>query len=233
MPVVSFDPDDIAWAKKVLASKVKLPEPKMKFKVGDVVQIIKKGCRHHEQIGEVVQASNGSYRVEPYNDPYYNDPACKSKTGPWFESELKKAKKPRGASLKYVPPKKTEDVLSAAELVQELSEKPEKPKKQTAKQKRNAELKKAFSGSGNSLVTKLGKGKGTTSLPTLTNKQKDKLAKLIEYRGNSDIKRPELITASQELYGIDNAFAWIQTYGHNKVGWGLYSLTVLEKAAQR
>lgn len=234
MPVVLFAQEDIDWAKNALKSSGKLVEFENKFKAGDVVQIARKGSKHDKKVGVIVRVTGSSYIVEPFNDPYSNNPDNRSKTGPWFDSDLEPARKPRGASLVYVPPEDNADTVPVSELLEELSVKPQTKAK--AVSEKATKIKQAFSGSGNSLITKLkspSTGSSKADLPPLSKKQKVKLNRLVELRGNGDIKRTELIEASRELYGIDNAFAWIQTYGANKVKWGVYSIKVLQKAAKQ
>lgn len=65
---------------------------KKDFVVGDTVEIVAEG-RWQGTVGVVVYTAYNMYRVEPYNEPYWNNPANICKLGLFSDAELKKIKK--------------------------------------------------------------------------------------------------------------------------------------------
>lgn len=75
-------------------------DKKKGFSVGDTVEIVVDG-KWKGVCGVVVYAAYDNYRVEPYNDPYWNNPANICKLGLFVDSDLKKIKKKAGWSTVY------------------------------------------------------------------------------------------------------------------------------------
>ena len=67
-------------------------DKKKDFAVGDTVEITHEG-KWKGICGVVVHAAYNMYRVEPYNDEYWNNPANICKLGLFSDNELKKIKK--------------------------------------------------------------------------------------------------------------------------------------------
>jgi len=93
-------------------------EPKAKYEVGDTVAINVYNHKHNGKICVVIKENYGCYVVEPYNEPYFNDPRHLTKIGPLLHSDLVKVKKPKGASTVYVPVEKSNTLspISQSEL---------------------------------------------------------------------------------------------------------------------
>lgn len=78
----------------------KVTDRKKDFQIGDAVEITVDG-KWKGVVGAVVYSAYGLYRVEPYNTPYWNNPANICKLGPFSDAELRKVAKKSGWSTVY------------------------------------------------------------------------------------------------------------------------------------
>lgn len=115
------------------------------YEIGDTVEIIREDSKHFGIQGVVVYTAYGTYRVEPYNDSYWNNPLNVAKLGPFTANELKKIKKKSNWSTVY----KGGNVQAGVSRIN-----PEDLKVSSGGDDEIKRIRKAFSG-GASLVTKV------------------------------------------------------------------------------
>lgn len=228
------DPDFIAEIYAVKMSDEDMREifGEEELTVGDSVKMLT--GRREGKIGVIVRASGyGTYIVEPYNDPYYNDPRHLTKLGPFTANELVQVKRPKGASTEFVAPVKVSVESESdenAELRSKLDDgftiKGAKRGKGKVKTKRARRAK----------ATKATKQKGENDMMEVNAKQKAKyleqIEKVLAHVGSGTVvTRKELPAISEKLFGKPFMLTWVRKLGpENRADRGKYDL-VKTKAA--
>lgn len=181
--------------------------------VGDSVRMLR--GRREGAIGVIVRAAYGSYVVEPYNDPYFNNPRNLTKLGPFCGKELVKVKRPKNASTVYVSPsfQKQEDEYTAEEEMPVVTESVSQRKGRGPGKKER----KGIARRG-----KLTREKKSEEEMKVNAKQKirmlEQIDKVIEFKGNDNVAvLKELPYISEKLFGKPLMLDWIRKVGPETV----------------
>lgn len=231
-----FDPKDPDVIAQILT--VKLSDEDLtdifspSVSVGDSVRIVREG-KHKGKIGVVVKAHFDTVVVEPYNDPYYNNPQNITKLGPFSQKEVEKVKRPKGASTEYTGeyvasiPEMEVEKESAADALG-LDDGFKIQTKPTKRGDKKAKAEKAPRVKPSRKAQKSSQPKGDF-LMKMNDKQKarmlEQVNKVIENHEGDNLSLKEFLYVSSTLFGKRFALDWIRRLApENVVSRGVYSL---------
>ena len=232
MATQMFKAGEIEWAKQVLT--VKMDDADLtdllgeEIVVGETVRIKAEGP-HNGKIGVVIHSAYGTVSVEPYNDPYWNDPRLLTKLGPYLYSQVEKVKRPKGASTEWKEPSKQaneETIDVVLDAGSDLRQKIGGAELLTPKAKRGRKPKGAPSvpaGKG-AKAAKVNDSKGGKVVA----KHAAILQQVLSKLGNGNVTRDRLVEVSNEVFGIPHKLAWVYKMDSAKVKRGLWSVAKIK-----